>query len=72
MGNVTAEGAAMSQLHLTLTGEERQYLVDLLSAVLKDTRVEEHRTRTPLYRESIVHTETVLVDLLKKLGQPPA
>jgi len=62
----------MSEFQLTLTGEERQYLADLLRMVLKDTRVEEHRTRTPLYRESILHQESMIVDLLKKLGQPPA
>jgi len=62
----------MAEQQLTLTAEERHYLVDLLNVVLKDTRVEEHRTRTPLYRESIVNKETVIIDLLKKLGQPPA
>ena len=59
----------MNEFQLTLTAEERQYLVDLLKTVLKDTRVEEHRTRTPLYRESVILKETLLVDLLKKLGQ---
>jgi hypothetical protein len=60
----------MAELQLTLTAEERQYLMDLLKTVLKDTRVEEHRTRTPLYREAIVHKETIIAELLKKLGQP--
>jgi hypothetical protein len=61
----------MNEFQLTLTGEERQYLADLLKTVLKDTRVEEHRTRTPLYRETIVRNESILLDLLKKLGQTP-
>jgi hypothetical protein len=67
----TAREAIMTEFQLGLSPEERQYLADLLKAVLKDTRVEEHRTRTPLYRESIVHNETLIVDLLQKLGQRP-
>ena len=62
----------MAASQLTLSADERQFLVDLLKAVLKDTRVEEHRTRTPLYRESIVHKEDLIVGLLRKLGPPPA
>jgi hypothetical protein len=62
----------MPDLPLTLTDEERRYLVDLLKAVLKDTRIEEHRTRTPLYRENVVHREELIVNLLGKLGQPSA
>jgi len=61
----------MTPLQLTLTGDERQYLTDLLNTVLKDTLVEEHRTRTPLYRENVVQKEAIIKDLLKKLGQPP-
>jgi len=60
----------MTELQLTLTAEERQYLVDHLNIVLKDTLVEEHRTRTPLYREKVEHQESVIRELLKKLGQP--
>jgi len=61
----------MTPPQLTLTGDERQYLTDLLNTVLKDTLVEEHRTRTPLYRENVVQKEAIIKDLLKKLGQPP-
>ncbi len=61
----------MSDFQLALSAEERRYLADLLRTVLRDTRVEEHRTRTPLYRESVIRKEDLLVDLLKKLGQPP-
>jgi hypothetical protein len=60
----------MAELHLTLTAEERQYLVDLLQVALKDTCVEEHRTRTPLYRENVLLRETTIVNLLNKLGAP--
>ncbi len=59
----------MTELQVALTAEEHRYLVDLLNTVLKETRVEEHRTRTPLYREKVVHQETVIREILKKLGQ---
>jgi hypothetical protein len=35
-------------------------------------RVEEHRTRTPTYREGILRQEEWLVAILSKLGKPPA
>lgn len=57
----------MTELQLTLTAEERQYLVELLERVLRDTRVEEHRTRTPIYREAVLHQEDVIDALLNKL-----
>jgi hypothetical protein len=60
----------MTELQLTLTAEEREYLAGLLETVLKDTRIEEHRTRTPSYREHVVHRENVILELLKKLGAP--
>jgi len=59
----------MAELQLTLTSEERDYLASLLEATLKETRVEEHRTRTPTYREHVVHREEVIVGLLSKLGK---
>jgi hypothetical protein len=37
--------------------------------VLKDTRVEEHRTRTLTYRNHILHRENLLASLLQKLGK---
>jgi hypothetical protein len=45
--------------------------VGLLENTLKETRVEEHRTRTPSYREHILRQEDLIVSLLRKLGQPP-
>jgi hypothetical protein len=62
----------MAELQLTLTAEERDYLVSLLETTLKDTRIEEHRTRTLSYREHVVHREEVIIGLLSKLGKPPA
>jgi hypothetical protein len=61
----------MPDFPLTLTAEERQYLVDLLKAEFKDVRLEEHRTRTPLYRETVVHQESIIAALMNKLEQPP-
>jgi hypothetical protein len=59
----------MADSLLTVTAEERQFLVELLELVLKDTRVEEHRTRTPSYREHILQRENLIAGLLGKLGQ---
>jgi len=55
---------------VTLTAEERKFLAGLLEVALRDTRVEEHRTRTPSYREHIVHHEELIASVLTKLGQP--
>jgi hypothetical protein len=60
----------MAETQLMLTAEERQYLVELLEVTLKDTRIEEHRTRTPSYRESVLHREDLLTGLLNKLRPP--
>jgi hypothetical protein len=61
----------MAEVQLTLSAEERQYLVELLTHTLKDVRVEEHRTRTPSYREQVIHQEDLIQALLKKLGPTP-
>ena len=60
----------MAESPLLLTAEEREYLVGLLENTLKDKRVEEHRTRTPTYREHVVHQEELIASLLGKLGRP--
>ncbi|MCI0377233.1 MAG: hypothetical protein L0215_06495 [Gemmataceae bacterium] len=62
----------MTELQLSLTGEERAYLTNLLETVLKEARVEEHRTRTPSYRELILRDEKLIQSLLSKLGKPAA
>jgi hypothetical protein len=59
----------MGELQLTLTAEEREYLVGLLETVLKDTRIEEHRTRTPSYREFVLQKEDLINRVLGKLQQ---
>jgi hypothetical protein len=57
----------MNELQVTLTAEERQFLLDLLNATLKDMRIEEHRTRTPTYREHVLRQEALAEGLLNKL-----
>ena len=61
----------MADSQLLLSDEEKTFLVGLLEVVLKDTRIEEHRTRTLSYREHILHREEVIAGLLRKLGRPP-
>jgi hypothetical protein len=60
----------MAESSLTLTVEEREFLVSLLQFTQKNALVEEHRTRTPSYREHVLHKEELIASLLAKLGQP--
>jgi hypothetical protein len=62
----------MNELQLSLNAQEREYLVELLEERVKETRVEEHRTRTPTYRQHVIHQEELMVGLLKKLGHAGA
>ena len=63
----------MADVQLAVTAQERDFLVDLLEQALKKTRVEEHRTRTPSYREDVVEPkEQAILSLLTKLGKPQA
>ena len=57
----------MAESNLTLTNEERACLVSLLETVLHDTRIEEHRTRTPSFREHILQKEHLVESVLNKL-----
>jgi hypothetical protein len=59
----------MADSQLMLTAEEHDFLAGLLEVVLRDMRVEEHRTRTPSYREHIIHREELIASLLRKLGR---
>ena len=61
----------MADSQLLLSDEEKTFLVGLLEVALKDTRIEEHRTRTLSYREHILHQEELIAALLSKLGRPP-
>jgi len=60
----------MSDFQVTLSAEERQYLLDLLQTTLESVRVEEHRSRTPLFREQVLRQEKLALGLLTKLQQP--
>jgi len=62
----------MGDLQFTVTDTERQFLVNLLETALKERYVEEHRTRTPSYREDILRQEAVIQQLLTKLRPPKA
>jgi hypothetical protein len=57
----------MAELQLTLTREERQYLLGLLETVLKERSIEEHRTRAPLYRQHVLQEENLVLGLLTKV-----
>lgn len=59
----------MSEFQVTLTAEERQFLLDLLDQTLKDRRIEEHRTRAPSYREHVLHDEDLIMSVQGKLKQ---
>jgi len=62
----------MADTTLTLTADERDTLVRLLEELLKETRIEEHRTRTLAYRESVSKQKDAIASILTKLGEPRA
>jgi len=62
----------MTDQPLTLTIPERDCLVTLLELALKETRIEEHRTRSPSFREHVVQREELIVSVLGKLGHKPS
>ena len=59
----------MTDCQLTVNDEERGFLVEILKRALKEAQIEEHRTRTPSYREHVLHDESLITGLLRKLGQ---
>lgn len=61
----------MAALQLSLTSEERDFLVSYLERVRKETLVEEHRTKNLNYREGVVEQEKVIESLLSKLSCSP-
>jgi hypothetical protein len=54
---------------LLLNEEERTELLQILERSVKDTLVEEHRTRTISYREAIEHRKAILEGLARKVRQ---
>ena len=59
-----------AERQLSLTSAERDCLIGILERALKETRIEEHRTRAPNYREHVVDQDRIITALLAKLGQP--
>lgn len=57
----------MADAQLTLTEEERQYLIGLLDTDLGDTKVEARHTDTVAYKERVKHNGEVIEHLLEKL-----
>jgi len=56
-----------AEFTLTLTGEERGQLLNLLEQALRDKEIEEHRTEAFKFRELVQHQEQVLQSLIAKL-----
>jgi hypothetical protein len=61
----------MAEQSMTVTAEEREFLVHFLATALKDAKIEEHRTKTMSFREHIVEREHLIESLLSKLGHKP-
>lgn len=53
---------------LALNDKERQVLQDILQDVLKETRVELHRTEAFAAREVVAAREATIESLLRKVG----
>jgi hypothetical protein len=58
----------MADTQIALSAEERDFLATLLQAALKETRIEEHRTKALSFREHIIHKEELLNAILAKIG----
>ena len=59
----------MTDLKLTLTPEEVQYLARTLQHALGESRVEVRRTHSVDFRDQVLAEEKLLRDLLKKLEE---
>jgi len=57
----------MDATEVRLTPEERKFLIEILESALKNTLVEEHRTRVPAYREGVLKREELTSQVLGKL-----
>jgi hypothetical protein len=66
---MSAEVLQLSSHTLTLSGEERDTLLDLLRRALGDTRVEVHRTHTPAFRDLVLGQERVIRAVIERLEQ---
>jgi hypothetical protein len=59
----------MTNSTISLTTDERAWLRGLLENALKETQIEEHRTRTLSYRQHIIHNEELIQSILNKLNK---
>lgn len=57
----------MPDSNLTLTVEERDYLIRHLEMALKNERLEEHRTEARAFREAVQHEIAIVEGLLGKV-----
>ncbi len=59
----------MAEFQLTITAEERQYLLDLLERRLAESLVEERHAHKRTYRKDMLHQEDLVQSLLNKFRQ---
>jgi hypothetical protein len=63
-------GTTPPGLTITLTEDERAQLLSILDQVLRDKRVEVHRTEAPDYRKHVEREEAALQGLIDRLRRP--
>jgi hypothetical protein len=61
------EGEVMTDVQITLTSDERQYLLRVVEHALGESRVEVRRTHSPDFRERVLDEEQLQRGLLLKL-----
>jgi hypothetical protein len=54
---------------VSLSGEERSFLVTHLGQTLHDKKIEEHRTEAFAFREHVQHEIALLQSLIEKLSR---
>jgi hypothetical protein len=57
----------MDETQVTVTAEERRFLVGRLELALRDARNEERQDLTPTYREHVLRQEELIARLLRKV-----
>jgi hypothetical protein len=57
----------MADIHLSLTSEERNLLLEILDSERRDIRVEERHSATTDYKQVVAHQEEILEGILQKL-----
>lgn len=56
-----------SSYGLTLTGQEREFILGLLRQAFGESRIEAHRTHTPDFRDLVLGQESVLRNLITRI-----